>query len=599
MKKLNLIIPLLFLILFLSFDAINPAAVAQTDVTPTPLPLFALPDARLNRSFTSGSMALLSDGRTLVATNAVNDTVTIAIPSQNTVINEIRVGRDPRGVAITLDDARALVTNRADGTLSVIDIRETSVIATYELGGIFPYAVVIGGNQTAYISLMGSDEIVEIDVNTGDIIARIAVPANPAGLALWGNFLYVTHFWTGDLTLIYLPQRRIAQTTRTGSDMGVTQAVELDITRGLAYVPGTRTFHENPSLTYDSAVFPVVNVVDLSDNAAQRTERIAVDTADRPVNLPFATALDRFSQRLYVVNAGSDDLSVIDLTTGVARAHVDVGSNPRGVLLNRDNTLLYVHNTLDATITTISTEDLAVLSTLPISNLTVSVDVLLGAQLFFGADDARMTRDSWLSCANCHFDGMTDGRVWRGFPDGARNTPVLYALVETPPYNWSATWTDLAQVELKIRALHGGTGLIEDSILPPPADTVGDLAVQTDLALLTAYLTTLTPPSPSIRESSMLIQRGAEVFAEQDCASCHVGAVGTNLQAYAVGTGAADEMFDTPSLRWLRWSAPYYHDGAAATLYEVFAREGTHQLIYTVSREDIDALIAYLFGLPE
>ena len=468
---------------------------AQLDATATPLPLFALPDARLNRAFMSGSIALLSDGRTLIAANMINNTVTIAVPSQNRVISEIPIGRDPRSVAVTLDDLRALITNRVDGTLSVIDIRETRVTNTISLEGVFPYAVVIGDNQTAYVSLMGSDEIVEVNIDTGEITARIAVPSSPAGLALWGEFLYVSHFWTGDLTLIYLPQHRVAQTAHTGSDLGVTQAVELDITRGLAYLPSTRNYDDNPALTYDSAVFPVVNVVDLSDNATIRSERIALDTADRPVNLPFAAALDRFNQRLYVVNAGSDDMSVIDLNTGIERAHLEVGSNPRGVLLNRDNTLLYVHNALDATITTIQTTDLTVQSTLPISNLNIPVDVLLGAQLFYGASDPRMSRDSWISCANCHFDGMSDGRVWLGFGEGGRNTPLLYSLIETPPYNWTGSWSDVVEVEYKIRALHGGTGLIEESVLPPSRDELVNPLNPSDLDLLTEYLITLNAPS--------------------------------------------------------------------------------------------------------
>ncbi len=38
---------------------------------------------------------------------------------------------------------------------------------------------------------------------------------------------------------------------------------------------------------------------------------------------------------------------------------------------------------------------------------------------------------------------------------------MLYNLPETVPYNWSATWDELADVELKIRWLQAGTGLID------------------------------------------------------------------------------------------------------------------------------------------
>jgi len=586
---------ILFALVFLAGSA--PAGVtAQNGGTETPLPLFALPDARTNRAYTSGSMAMLSEGRTLIAVNTINDTVSIAVPSQGNMISEIRVGRDPRSVAVTSDDTRAVITNRVDSTLSVIDIREARVINTIPVDGVFPYGIVIGDGdgEIAYVSLLGSDAVALIDLASGAEIARISTPPAPAGLALWGEFLYVTHFWTGELTLIYLPQRRVIQTVTMGAPISVSQAVEIDISRGLAYLPGSRTYAENPTLTYETAVLPTVNVVDLRGNAMQRGGRVALDTADRPVNMPFAAALDRFTQKLYVANAGSDSISVIDLNTGEARAHINVGSNPRAILLNRDYTLLYVHNALDATITTITTSDLEIVSTLPISNLTVSVDVLLGAQLFYGATDPRMSRDNWLSCAVCHYDGMSDGRVWAGFGAGGRNTPLLYALPETPPYRWSGTWVELADAEYKIRSLLGGTGLI-DSAFPPLPEELHDPLNESDLDLLTAYLITLAPPSPEVNAPEALIARGAEVFEEQNCVSCHVGTVGTDLRAYDVGTGGE---FDTPSLRWLAWSAPYLHDGRALTLRDVFLLPGAHQLVFDVSLADIDALVAYLLTLP-
>jgi YVTN family beta-propeller protein len=388
----------------------------------------------------------------------------------------------------------------------------------------------------------------------------------PAGLVLWGDFLYITHFWSGQISLIYLPQGRMIQSVRTGMDTAIFQAMEPDVSRGLAYLPQTRLNAQNVALTYDTTAFPVVNVVNLRDLSVLRTERISLDTADRPVNMPFAVALDRFNLRLYVANAGSDNVSVIDLTTGQARGHVAVGVNPRGILLNRDNSLLYVHNVLDGTVTTVQTNDLQVLDVLPITNLMVSADVLL-----------------------------------EGFVDGPRNTPLLYSLPETVPYNWSGTWDELADVELKIRWLQAGEGLVEGA--PNPSSGDPHTGLSTDLDVLTSYLLSLRAPEDAPAEDTELIERGAEVFAAQECDSCHVGAAATNLQSFDVGTGTSSlerhgTTFDTPSLRWLWLSAPYFHDGSAVTLRQVFELPGAHQLIYDVPAEEVDALVAYLLALP-
>ncbi|MEP7290892.1 MAG: cytochrome c peroxidase [Chloroflexota bacterium] len=586
---------LIFLLLIL-LPAAPSSLSAQTGATATPLPLFALPDSR-NRAYVSNTIAIASDARTMVAANMINNSMTILIPAFDRVIAEVPVGIDPRSVAITPDATRALVANHGDGTLSVVSLITNEVIATIPLGGVLPYGVVANHDTTAYVSLEGSDQIAVVDLVAGRVSSTISVPDAPAGLTLWGDFLYVTHFWSGEISLIYLPQERVIQTVSTGSDTALFQNLEPDVTRGIAYLPQTRLNAQNPALTYDTAAFPVINVVNMRDLATVRERRVALDTADRPVNMPFAAALDRFAQRLYVANAGSDSISVIDLNTGAARAHIAVGANPRGILLNGDNTLLYVHSVLDGTITTIDTRTLTVSDVRPIINLSVSLDLLLGAQLFHSASDPRLSAGNSLSCATCHFDGQSDGRVWQGFPDGPRNTPLFYNLPETVPYKWSASWDELADVETKIHWLQAGTGLIEtlEEAEPHPGMSV-------DLDLLTQYLITLQAPPNPYQLPADVIERGSEVFAAEGCVECHVGPAGTGLQSYDVGTGASPlerlgSAFDTPSLRWLWLSAPYFHNGSAQTLRQVFELPGTHQLIFDVPPEDIDALISYLLSL--
>ena len=252
--------------------------------------------------------------------------------------------------------------------------------------------------------------------------------------------------------------------------------------------------------------------------------------------------------------------------------------------------------------TTITTSDLSVEDVLPIVNLTTPIDQLIGAQLFHSAVDPRLASDHQMSCATCHFDGMSDGRVWLGFHDGPRNTPVLYALPETVPYNWSGTWDELADAEFKIRDLQAGFGFLDASSAAMPLST-SHSGLSLDLDTLTQYLANLNAPvSPFITDEDQF-NRGAEIFAAQNCTECHVGASGTTLQPYDVGTGLssrerAGTTFDTPTLRWLWMSAPYFHDGSAATLRQVFEIPGTHQLIYDVSPEDIDTLVYYLIRLP-
>ncbi len=573
-------------------------AVAQTASTPTPLPLFALPNANFENGYVSRSLALMpSDGRTIIATNMLSDSITIFSPALDLTYAEVGVGDDPRAVAITPNSRRAAVVNYGDNSLSIVNLEnfaEAFVERTVDLGGVGPVSVVSGDNDLAYVALQMSSEIVGVNLLTGEVTRRISSPPMPTGLALWGEFIYVTHFNDGAFSLIYLPQGRVAQTVSTGRDNGISAAIALDITRGIVYIPQTRLNASAEDLTYDRIAQPIINVLNLRELQPQLSEQINLTTSGRPVNMPFAVALDRFSRRLYVANAGSNDVSVVDLNTGFVRGHIDVGTNPRGLLLNVDNTRLYVHNALENTISIVNPETLEVLENFPISRVAVPADELIGQTYFNSAANPLMAAGNTISCATCHFDGLSDGRVWRGFGDTPLNTPVLFGLPETPPYRWDGSWDELADIEIKIRRWQAGEGLIEE--MPSPIESGSIHAgLSPELDALTTYVISLHPPQNPNHLDAAQVERGHEIFEEQNCASCHVGVVGTDLNIHDVGTGGG---FDTPGLRWLWSSAPYFHDGSAATLSEVFELPGAHQLIFEVTPDDIDALAQYLLSLP-
>ncbi len=566
---------------------------ASGQAAPTPLPLYALPSQATERAYTSGSLALLPDGRTLIVANALNNTVTLAIPTLERIITVLPVGRDPRSVAVTPDGAFALVANRLDASLTLIDLPNAAVLGTIALGGASPVQVVAGERGLAYVALRDSNEVVEVDIAGRSVRRRIPTAAAPNGLALWGEFLYVTHFWTGELSLIYLPSGQVTARTVIAPGAGVAASIAPDIARGLAYVPFTGLNTANPAPLYDNLAYPAVARVDLRALRADPAGLIALDSADRPVNLPFSAAVDRFRQRLYVAHFGSGAVTVLDTASGAVRAHIPVGSGPFGVTLTVDGSLLYVHNLFDGTISTINTSSLEVMRVQVVAPLDVPAETLIGAQLFNGAADPRMTTFHGVSCATCHFDGLSDGRVWQGI-NGGQNTPLLYGLAETAPYLASGGWDDLADIELKIRALQAGSGLVDGLPLATAADLHAGLS--DDLDALTAYLTRLQPSALPPAGSETSRARGQSLFTDSGCAQCHAEPAYTDLNRHDVGTGGP---IDTPSLRWLPLSAPYFHDGSAATLARVFELPGIHQIAHLLPPADLAALLDYLNSLPQ
>ena len=102
-----------------------------------------------------------------------------------------------------------------------------------------------------------------------------------------------------------------------------------------------------------------------------------------------------------------------------------------------------------------------------------------------------------------------------------------------------------------------------------------------------------------------MAKRGEKVFVNAGCAVCHPPShLFTDLRQYDVGTrgrfDGAEDKFDTPTLVELWRTAPYLHDGSAATVREVVTthnprdQHGRTSKLTNVETED---LCAYLLSL--
>ena len=206
-------------------------------------------------------------------------------------------------------------------------------------------------------------------------------------------------------------------------------------------------------------------------------------------------------------------------------------------------------------------------------------------------------------------DGGDDGRTWAGFPDGPRNTPALFGAAQTLPLHWNGNLDELQDVEITIRNIMGGAGLIDGQPNPPLGPpNAGRSAALDELA---AYLTTLKPqPSPyapSTDAEAAAVQRGVYAFQRWGCSVCHAGPHFTDQQLHLSGIGdpALERnqpgplpRFDTPSLQGVWATAPYFHDGSAASLRDVLFSKDFHDMGPAMDAGEPEDLIAYLKSLP-
>jgi cytochrome c peroxidase len=140
-----------------------------------------------------------------------------------------------------------------------------------------------------------------------------------------------------------------------------------------------------------------------------------------------------------------------------------------------------------------------------------------------------------------------------------------------------------------------------------------------ELYALVAYIMSLAPTPNRYRDSSGELtpaqQGGKEIYErertndgrlippENRCITCHPPPAFTDLRKVDVGTMTptdTEREFDTPRLDNLYESAPYLHDGRAATLEEIWTRfnpEDTHGVANDLTKAQLNDLVEYLRAL--
>ncbi len=621
----------------------------------------------------SSALAITDDGSRLLVVNPDSNSVSVINPLAGEKLAELAVGEDPRTVALEGSE-RGYVANRGSDTVSVVVLDTLTIAATIEVEH-QPYGVVAPGGDFAFVANSGSDSISVIETAALQVVATIAVRDRPAGLAVTADKLYVAHLLSGLVSVIdvavlpetvpycgpldldasggvdvgdimqvasrwrcecgddcYDPRRDINEDCRTdvvdimlvatrwgaacplistGSTSNLAQTIVLDPTEARAYLPHIKSNSPNPAPLFDTSIFPVVSVIDLTTNQHLPSQLISLDTVDVPVNMPFDAAFAPDGSQLWVVNAGSNDVSVLDAVSRVGTAHVTVGANPRGIVLSPDGATAYVNNTLDGTVSVIDTAMAEVTGVITATQIPMPPILLLGKQLFHSAARPELTRDQWISCASCHFDGELDGRTWN-FPGlGPRNTTSLLGVIQTYPINWQADQDETQDQEHFIRDFQAGSGLIADSA-PYPGRGMFNVGRSLELDALATFVDSIPmprnvdiPPGGPIPPE---VERGRLVFESPatQCAVCHPAPFYTDRQKHDVGTAdgpneLAGPAMDTPTLRGLVHTAPYLHDGSAPTLYDVLVTTNPadqHGVTSHLTPDEIADLIAFLEALP-
>ncbi len=593
----------------------------------------------------SHALALNESGDTLLVVNPDSNSVTLIYTVSRIKLIEIPVGKDPRSV--TVNGNYAYVANQGSDTISVIDLSTKTIRANLPVAD-RPVGVAVSPNgRFLAITEFGNDTIRFLDTNTLNHLSTHKVADRPYGLSFTsdGNYLLISHLLEGIVTRLsvqpfktYLPDIHLHSTGLESQKAGDDQnpgfesqisiltwpqvapapAVIVNNVGTRAYLPQTMANGQGLNTQFDTTVFPKVSVLNLETWLHQSSEHISLPETDQPVGLPWDAALAKNDTELWVVNAASNDVSIVDIRNPlvpIRRAHVSVGSNPRGILLTPDGNTAFVNNTLDGTVSVIDAQTYTVIDEIPSTDIPLPPLILNGKQLFHTSARPELAQAAWISCNTCHIEGEQDGRIWQlqflgQVPPGEqpiikRNTTSLLGMIETYPLRWSAEWDESADSEFSIRFEQFGTGLIPGDMHP----TLGapNQGRSNELDALAAFIDSLSVPD-RYHPLSPSELRGKKIFESPvtGCLTCHPPPLYTDLKQHDVGTGDGEgewfgPIFDTPTLRFLFDSPPYLHDGRAPTLLDVLTTsnpDDQHGFTSHLTSQELIDLVNFLLALP-
>ena len=581
------------------FDAVTRAKLAETTVGIAPRTLAVAGNGTVwvaNKQ--SGTISVVS-----TATRAV--TRTIALPRASM----------PFGVAMSPNGAHAYVALEGLGRVLKFDTASYAQLGAVNVGSNVRHLSVSADGSSVYVSRFVTPAL------PGESTASVAPTAATGGEVVQLDAASMAAVRTVVLRHSDLPDFE-NQGRGIPNYLGAL-AISPDGTQG--WLPSKQdnvkrgSLRDGNNLNFQSTVRAISSRIVLGTGNEDLAKRIDHDNA----SVASAALFDRYGVYLFVALETSREVAVIDAHGAGELMRFDVGRAPQGLALSPNGKTLYVNNFMERTVGVFDLTPLVErgetsvtsVATLPaVGTEKLAANVLLGKKLFYDARDTRLARDSYLSCATCHNDGGHDGRVWdlTGLGEGLRNTVGLRGRAGAQgPLHWSHNFNEVQDFEGQIRTLSAGTGLMSDAAFNTGtrSQPLGDpkAGVSADLDALAAYVQSLnrfddSPYRPSASTLSANAVVGRKVFQDRNCAACHGGVpftrsgsvvppdIGTIKPSSGKRLGAALTGIDIPTLRDVWMTAPYLHDGSAATL-ELAVRAHAQMVI---SDADLGALVTYL-----
>ena len=561
-------------------------------------------------------LALSPDQTWLVTANETANTVSLLRIGDQQVVDEVAVGQHPADIEFCADGKHVLVTCAWSGEVFVLAIQEErlSLVRSIKVG-FEPHGIAVSPtSDRAYVGLVASAQVAEIDWAKGELVRRIEVGNWPRYVTVSSDGKRLAVGCSGDGDIMVLDTQSGEQLYEEPLANGINLGHMLTSQDGTYAYFTWMVYRTNPitvgNIRRGWVLASRIGRVRL-DGPAYR-EAISLDVPGMAVSDPLGLVISEDGNRLVAAASGTHELLVYRLPdlpfvgTGGPGDLIDrrlqsdrrrfnripVGGRPMGVKMNRDSRTVYVANYLKNSVQVVDVVSKEITSEI---SLGASDPTLArkGMAIFY---DGTRSLDQWYSCHSCHQNGGINSRPMDTMNDGTEMTLKtvlpLYGVHETEPWTWHGWQTDLNQ------AMHKSF----------TSTMLGKAPSEEDKEALLAFLKTLSsPPNPFLQDGKLspAALRGKTVFEspKTGCIDCHHGPYFSDGQIHDVGLGSKQDYYEgynTPSLLGVYRKLRLLHSGRARSLDRVINDLHSPEKVNgqgSLTEQESEDLIEYLKSL--
>lgn len=272
-------------------------------------------------------------------------------------------------------------------------------------------------------------------------------------------------------------------------------------------------------------------------------------------------------------------------------------------------------------------------------NAELAIGTILGASPLVSEDPVGQNQASYLSWAPGNFDvrSLPDNPLDDGVVN-ASQFPQIWNYLDLAEQNYAIGWIGQMQLRADNNSLASGSEFGIDLVLGingawgtenaaiknfelgnplqswvieaiqlAEINEPGNVMERGKLLDVKAYMESLLSPAPGEFDEALALEGWALFYGKANCVSCHATAEGTGREGEYFThiverppQGILSSGIKVPGLRGLAFTAPYYHDGSAATLEDVIQRYASPdipEVPSSLTTHERSALVEYLKSL--